>query len=114
VSGLVHFGYGIPVVPDEVIDELRQCFEAEEPLTVQDRLYPGAEVMVAEGPFLGSHGVVVRLMPARQRVQILLDFLGRTTVAEVERKSLTLENSCLADLVPTLATRNRTCVATQG
>jgi len=102
------------VVPDEVIDELRQCFEAEEPLTVQDRLYPGAEVMVAEGPFLGSHGVVVRLMPARQRVQILLDFLGRTTVAEVERKSLTLENSCLADLVPTLATRNRTCVATQG
>jgi transcriptional antiterminator RfaH len=101
-------------VPDPIIDELRQCFEAEEPLSVQDRLYPGAEVTVAEGAFLGYRGIVVRLMPAKQRVQILLDFLGRTTVAEVDRKSLTLENSCLADLVPTLATGQRVCLGAPG
>ena len=110
VSSLVHFGNEIPVVPDLVIEELRQCFETEEPMSVEDRLYPGAEVTVAEGAFLGFRGIVVRLS-ARQRVQILLDFLGRTTVTEVDRKSLTLEDSCVADLVPLLAMVPRTCMA---
>jgi transcriptional antiterminator RfaH len=103
VSSLVHFGHKIPVVPDAVVEELRQSFESEEPMLVEDRLYPGAEVTVAEGAFLGSRGLVVRLLPARQRVQILLDFLGRATVAEVERKSLILEESSMAGLVPSLA-----------
>jgi transcriptional antiterminator RfaH len=103
VSSLVHFGDKIPAVPEPVIDELRQCFETEEPMAVEDRLYPGAEVSVAEGAFQGFGGIVVRLLPARQRVQILLEFLGRTTVAEVERKSLTTENYSVATLVPTLA-----------
>ena len=114
VSNVVHFGFRIPVVPDSIIDELRQCFEAEEPLWVQDRLYPGAEVTVAEGALLGFRGIVVRLLPARQRVQVLLDFLGRTTVAEVDRKSLSLDNSCLADLLPTLATESRPWVGARG
>jgi len=103
VSSLVHFGQRIPVVPTPVIEELRQCFEAEEPMSVEDRLYPGAEVTVAEGAFLGFSGIVVRLLPARQRVQILLEFLGRTTIAEVDRKSLTTENYSVANLVPSLA-----------
>lgn len=103
VSSLVHFGDKIPAVPDAVIDELRQCFETEEPMAVEDRLYPGADVTVAEGAFLGFSGIVVRLLPARQRVQILLEFLGRTTIAEVDRASLATENHSVAALVPTLA-----------
>ena len=103
VSSLVHFGDKIPAVPDGVIDELRQCFEAEEPMAVDDRLYPGADVTVAEGAFLGFSGIVVRVLPARQRVQILLEFLGRTTIAEVDRASLATENHSVATLVPTLA-----------
>jgi hypothetical protein len=71
-------------------------------------------VTVAEGAFLGYTGIVVRLLPARQRVQILLDFLGRTTVAEVERKSLTTENHSVADLVPSLAVTARMSVAAAG
>jgi transcription antitermination factor NusG len=73
-------------------------------MSVEDRLYPGAEVIVAEGAFLGFSGIVVRLLPAKQRVQILLEFLGRTTIAEVERKTLTTENYSVAALVPRLAT----------
>ena len=111
VSSLVHFGHQIPKVSDAVIEELKQCFETEEPMSVEDRLYPGAEVTVAEGAFLGFRGVVVRLLSGKQRVQILLDFLGRTTVTEVDRKSLTLEDSCVADLVPSLATVPRMCIA---
>jgi transcriptional antiterminator RfaH len=103
VSSLVQFGPSIPVVPDAVIDELKLCFESEEPVAVRDSLYPGAEVTVAGGAFLGSRGLVVRLIPARQRVQILLEFLGRTTVAELDRSSVILENGSMAGLVPFLA-----------
>lgn len=107
ISSLVHFGRKVPTVPDLVIEELRQCFESGEPMSVEDRLYPGAEVTVAEGAFLGFSGIVLRVLPARQRVQILLDFLGRTTLAEVDRKSLTLENGRVADLMPSLASTLR-------
>jgi transcriptional antiterminator RfaH len=103
ISSLVHFGHQIPRVADDVVEELRQCFELDEPMGVEERLRPGAEVVVSAGPFLGSRGLVVRSMPGRQRVQILLDFLGRTTVAEVERASLAVENRRMADLVPSLA-----------
>jgi transcriptional antiterminator RfaH len=104
VSSLVHFGTRISTVPDEVIYELKQCFEADEPMSVQDHLHVGAEVIVAEGPFRGFCGTVVRLLPARQRVQLLLDFLGRTTLAEVDRVSVIAENPSVVHLVPSLAT----------
>jgi transcriptional antiterminator RfaH len=105
ISSLVHFGQKIPSVPDQVIEELRECFESEEPMEIEERLQAGTEVTVAEGVFLGSQGIVVRVLPARQRVQVLLEFLGRTTLTEVDRNSLTIENRCLADLMPALATR---------
>ena len=111
VSSLVHFGQEIPTVADDVIEELRQCFGAGEPMVVEDAIYPGAEVTVAEGAFMGSSGVVFRVLPARQRVQILLDFLGRTTMTEVDRKSLLVENSSLADMMPLLATIPRVALA---
>jgi len=111
ISSLVHFGQRIPVVPDEVVEELRQCFDSEEPMAVEDHLKPGTEVVVAEGALLGSHGLVVRSLPAKRRVQILLDFLGRTTVAEVDRNALTIKDRCLADLMPTLACSTRAFVA---
>jgi transcriptional antiterminator RfaH len=104
ISSLVHFGRRIPVVPDGAIEELRQCFESEEPMAVQDGLVAGAEVAIAEGAFLGYSAMVVRALPAVRRVQILLDFLGRPTLAEVDRSSLKLLNHQFADRLPLLAT----------
>jgi len=104
ISSLVHFGRKIPAVPDDAIVELKQCFESEEPMAVKDGVIPGAEVQIAEGIFMGFSGMVVRTLSAGQRVQILLDFLGRVTLAEVDRKSLRVENRRVADLIPLLAT----------
>ena len=103
ISSLVHFGQRIPAVPDAVIDELKECFETEEPLPVEDRLFPGAEVSVAEGAFQGFEAIVLRMLPAKRRVQVLLDILGRPTLVEVNRHSVTLENRRVADLMPSLA-----------
>ncbi|MCF7762171.1 MAG: hypothetical protein K9N62_00705 [Verrucomicrobia bacterium] len=104
VSSLVRFGQQLATVPDAVIDELRESFELDEPRYVADHLCAGAEVTLSGGPFLGSTAVVVRSMPSGQRVQILLDFLGRSTLTEVDRRFLVVENSCLAERIPSLAT----------
>ena len=103
VSSLVSFGSKIASVPDSVIEDLKECFEAEEPLDVDDRLYPGAEVSVSEGAFCGFQAIVLRTLPSRQRVQVLLDILGRPTLVEVDRQSVSLENQSMADRMPSLA-----------
>jgi len=103
ISSLVHFGRRIPAVPDEAIVELEQCFESEEPMAVEDGVSAGAEVTIADGAFCGISGMVVRSLAAGQRVQILLDFLGRVTLAEVDRRTLRVENRRVADMLPLLA-----------
>ena len=103
ISSLVHFGLEIPKVADLIIKELQEYFESEEPMTVEDRLSPGDEVAVADGAFAGMSAYVLRNLPARKRVQVLLDILGRPTPVEVDRTSLVLERNSLAYLAPVLA-----------
>jgi transcriptional antiterminator RfaH len=110
ISSLVHFGGRIPRVPDSIIEELQECFEAEEPMTVENRLSPGDEVTVAGGAFSGMSAYVLRTMPARKRIQILLDILGRPTPVEVDRCLLVLARNTLADLAPVLAASHREMV----
>ena len=103
ISSLVHFGNRIPLVADSVIGELQECFDAEEPLMLQDNLSPGDEVVVGDGAFAGMRAFVLRVLPARQRVQVLLDVLGGPTPVEVNRDTLVLERDSLADRAPVLA-----------
>jgi transcriptional antiterminator RfaH len=110
MSSLVRFGERIAVVPDSIIEELTECFQSDEPLPVEDQLNIGTEVTVAGGAFMGFSGVVLKVLPAKQRVQVLLDFLGRATVTEVDRTTLKTERR-IADLVPTLAAAGLISVA---
>ena len=103
VSTVVHFANRIPRIADTVIEELKECFAGEETIKVEDRLSPGDEVIVAEGAFSGMRAFVLRVMPARRRVQVLLDVLGRPTPAEVDENSVVIEGNGVANLVPMLA-----------
>ena len=103
VGSLVNFGGCIPRVPDDVVALLRDYFSSEEIMVVRDELLPGVEVIVAEGAFEGMRASVLRVLPARQRVQVLLEILGRPTAVEVERAAVTLERNNLADRVPFMA-----------
>ena len=105
INSFVRFGDRIPTVPDIVIEELQECFDAEEPMTVNDRLSPGDEVVIGEGAFAGMRGFILRVLPARQRVQVLLDILGRHAPVEVDRHAVALEDRLVADRVPLLAAR---------
>ena len=107
ISNLVHFGRRIPKVADLVIEELQECFEAEEPMMIEDRLSPADEVVLADGAFAGMSAFVLRVMPARRRVQVLLDILGRPTPVEVDRSTVVLERNTMAYLAPILAAPHR-------
>jgi transcriptional antiterminator RfaH len=103
IQCLVHFGDRIPPVADSIIQELRECFAAEEPLTLPDAIAPGDEIDIGEGSFAGMRATVLRLMPARNRVEVLLDILGRPTPVEVSRCAVVPVRHNLARLAPTLA-----------
>jgi len=103
VKGLVRFGQGVPHVPDSRIEELQECFPADDPMTVESRLAPADEVTIADGVFAGFRALVLRVMPARRRVQVLLDMLGQPTPVEVDRASIVLDRNSLADMAPMLA-----------
>jgi len=114
VNTVVHFARRIPTIADTVIEELKECFEGEETMTVKDRLSPGDEVVVVDGAFCGMRAFVLRVMPARKRVQVLLDVLGRPTPAEVEENSVVNEANTVATLVPVLAASTAKKFATIG
>ena len=106
VSRLVSFGGRHPHVPDPIIEELQACFAQEELIAVESRLVPGDEVTVAVGAFAGMSAQVLKSLPAKKRVQILLDILGRPTTVEVGSEAVMLKKNTVADLAPFLAAPN--------
>lgn len=82
IRGLVRFGRDVLPVADRVIEGLIASTGSEEVATVSVALAPGVEVEVAGGAFGGLRAVVTRYLPAKQRVRVLLEFMGRELEAE--------------------------------
>ena len=83
VASIVHFGTRWPTIPDHVVAELKSSVGQEELRQIDAEPQVGEEVQISGGAFHGLRGLVTRLLPARARVAILLDFLGRQTAVEV-------------------------------
>lgn len=93
VRGLVHFGDFVPSVPEEFVVSLREEVARQgekEVITVAPRITAGEEVELAHGPLGGAKGTVVEVLPARERVRVLLEFLGREQIIEVDLFTLLL------------------------
>ena len=96
VSAVVHFGERWPVIPADVIAELQAAFGTVELHTLSAELQPGDEVELAEGAMRGLLAVVSRVMPGRERVVVLMDFLGRQTAIEVPMNAIIKEGDVRA------------------
>lgn len=83
LSGVVHFGFNWPTIPDEVINELRSTIGGEGVRLIPPEMEPGDSVKIAGGSFHGLQAIVHRVMPSAQRVAVLLEFLGRQASVEV-------------------------------
>lgn len=84
VSTIVRFG-GIPsVVPDRVVAELRNSVVDQETIEIPTIIQVGEEVQLVEGPFSGIRALVTQVLPAQERVKVLLEILGMEREVEVE------------------------------
>lgn len=83
VAGVVHFGNRWPTVSAEVIQGLRHAVGDMVPRVIPGPFRPGDTAEIVCGVFRGWEGILTRVLPARQRVQLLLDFLGRQVSVEV-------------------------------
>jgi transcriptional antiterminator RfaH len=70
------------VVPDSVIDSIREELSEEAVADAELPLKVGEETTILSGALQGLQVKVVRLMPARQRVAVLMELLGTLVEAE--------------------------------
>ncbi len=88
VRGVVHFGDRWPVVPEEAIEQLRIALGHGAVHVITNEMQPGETVRIAGGVFHGLRAVITRVMPSRERVAVLLEFLGRQTSVELPKAAL--------------------------
>jgi transcriptional antiterminator RfaH len=91
VQRVVHFGARWPTIPEEVIAELRGHIGEQEVHSIPEELRPGEAVRIVGGAMHGLLAVVSHPLPARRRVAVLLDFLGRQTCVELTTDAVVRE-----------------------
>ncbi len=84
VADIVRFGEVPRVVSEVEIEGLRSQWGPSEEFLVEQSLKPGDVVKLSGRLFHGMEAEVLCLLPARQRVKVLLDFLGGPKEAEVD------------------------------
>lgn len=82
VTNILAFGDRVGVVDPGAIAELRKATGNEEMLVYAPSLQVGDTVEITDGALQGLQGVITRLLPGRDRVRVLLDFLGRQIEAD--------------------------------
>lgn len=91
VRGVVHFGDRWPEVPEGAIAELQSMLGQSEVHSIEPEVAAGERVEVFSGAFQGLQAVVERVMPGKDRVAVLMEFLGRQTRVQVDRSLLAIE-----------------------
>jgi transcription antitermination factor NusG len=84
VSEVVHFGRQWPVVPDGAIEEMRSCLGNNAVHTIAPEVSPGDAVRITGGCMHGLQAIVTQVMSGKQRVAVLLEFLGRQTSVKLD------------------------------
>ncbi|HEY2341613.1 MAG TPA: transcription termination/antitermination NusG family protein [Chthoniobacteraceae bacterium] len=88
IMTILRFGDGVAAIDDPTIERLRALSGTEELIVFDPQLKVGDEVRIATGVLEGLQAVVTQLLPAKERVKVLLEFLGRPVVAEVSAPKL--------------------------
>jgi len=83
IQRFVRFGDQLAAIDPEIIASLRVSTGENEIITIDPEITVGQAVQIAEGPLQGIEALVTRLIPAKERVRVLLEFLGRRVETEV-------------------------------
>jgi transcriptional antiterminator RfaH len=88
VSAIVRFGERYPTIDEAIIAELQKQTGLTGVKEWNCVVREGDSVKIGEGVFAGLEAVVTQVLDAKERVKILLQFLGRQVEAMVETSSL--------------------------
>jgi transcriptional antiterminator RfaH len=88
VSDILRFGGRWAEMPDAEIAELQTIWSHGDAIQPPQRLEVGSPVILTGGLFHGVEATVIALLPARQRVKVLLEFLGGLKETEVATDSV--------------------------
>ncbi|OQW97340.1 MAG: hypothetical protein BWK77_01930 [Verrucomicrobia bacterium A1] len=88
VRGIVRFGERYAELPATTLAALRAEMQDGDIRVVNPALKAGDAATVIDGPLMGLEAVVTRILPAPERVRILLTFLGRPMETEIEVAAL--------------------------
>lgn len=83
IRGIVHFGDRLATLPENIVSALQSRVGSEEIVTVDCSVKVGQSVQIIHGPFQGLEVVVSHLLPAKERIRVLFDFVGRSVEMEV-------------------------------
>jgi transcriptional antiterminator RfaH len=83
IRGIVRFGDRLASLPENIVAALQSTVGAEEIVTLDSSLKVGQSVQIIDGPFQGLEVVVTHLLPAKERLRVLFDFLGRSIELEI-------------------------------
>ncbi len=83
IQGLVEFGDYVATIDGDTILALQQQAGEEETVTIDPDIKVGQSVRIAEGPLRGLEAIVTRVLPAGERIKVLLELLGGPVEAEV-------------------------------
>jgi transcriptional antiterminator RfaH len=88
VSGIVRFADLYPTIEEGALAQLRGDIGAAEVKELSYNLSEGDQVQIVGGAFVGLEAVVTQVLSAKERVKVLMDFLGRKMEAEVQCSSV--------------------------
>ena len=87
IKNVIHFGNNIPCISDEEIAAMQMAEEASKIDPIASQIKIGQDVIIAKGSLAGSVAKVCSLH-SKERVGILLHFLGSVRRATIEEKDL--------------------------
>jgi transcriptional antiterminator RfaH len=83
VSGIVRFADRYPTIEEGALAQLRDHTGATEVKELNYQISEGDHVKIVGGAFVGLEAVITQVLSAKERVKVLMDFLGRKMEAEV-------------------------------
>lgn len=93
VIRVVDFGGQMTPVSDRVIQMIREEMDGQEIREIHIGVKVGDTVELTEGPMRGLKGIVNSIHSGEERVKILMDFLGRESLIEVNASKLLSEHT---------------------
>ena len=88
VRSIVRFANRYPIVDELTVAQLSEYVGEKEIKVIDYEPSQGDNVKLAGGAFAGLEAVVTQVLPARARVRVLMDFLGRKIEAEFESSAV--------------------------